>query len=98
MHDAQLLFPHHGVNTGDIFAQATNFVEALGLSHFELELQPEELIVQLALLVHQFSVGQISKFLCIHIFLFADSFPLSALSLSPLASSLYPLAHPASPS
>jgi hypothetical protein len=39
------------------------------LSSLELELQPEELVVELTLLVHQFSIGQISQFLCIHVFL-----------------------------
>jgi hypothetical protein len=57
------------MRAGHVFAQAADLVQALRLSHFELELQAEKLIIELLLLVQQFSSGQTSKFFDIHVFL-----------------------------
>jgi hypothetical protein len=55
------------VNAGHVFAQSANFCQALGLSHLKLELQPEELVIELALLVFQLGVGQVSDFFYVHL-------------------------------
>src|ERR1700743_3039350 len=68
-HNAQLLFAHHRVDARHVLAQPANLVQALRLSHLQLELQTEKLVIELLLLVLQFGVGQVSKFFDIHVFL-----------------------------
>jgi hypothetical protein len=66
--NAQLFFPDHGMNARYILAQAADLGQAFRLSHLELELQAEELVIELLLLMQQFGIGQISKFFDIHRF------------------------------
>ena len=49
-----------------VLAQAADLGQALRLSHFQLELEAEELVIEFLLLVQQFGIGQISKFFDIH--------------------------------
>src|SRR5579871_6097596 len=90
-HDAQLLLPGHGVNAGHVLAQSADLVQALRLSHLELELQTKELVIELLLLVQQFGVSQISKFFDIHVFylLFSKRLLFLALGSWPLANTAY---------
>jgi hypothetical protein len=63
----QLFFALDGLDPGHVLAQSAHLVQALGLSHFHLELQAEELIIQFPLLVQQLGVSQVSKFLYVHV-------------------------------
>src|SRR5262249_19608872 len=62
----ELFFPHDRLHPRHVLAQPANFFEALRLPHLELELQPEELVVEIALLLPELGIGQISDFFCIH--------------------------------
>src|SRR5207244_12343267 len=66
---SQFLLAHDGLNAGHVFAQTANLLQALCLPHLELELQPEELVIQLALLVLQLGIGHVSNLFSIHCFL-----------------------------
>ncbi len=54
------------MNARYVLAQAADLGQALRLSHFQLELEAEKLVIELLLLVQQFGIGQISKFFDIH--------------------------------
>ena len=54
------------MNARYVLAQATDLGQALRLSHFQLELEAEELVIELLLLVQQFGIGQTSQFFDIH--------------------------------
>src|SRR6266481_878732 len=47
----QFPFAGDGLDPRDVFAQAANLFQTLGLSHVELKLQLEQLVVELMLLV-----------------------------------------------
>src|ERR1700693_6307211 len=56
----QFPFASNGLHPRDVLAQAANLLQALGLSHVELELQLEQLVVELMLLVAKFLARQIA--------------------------------------
>src|SRR5271157_6666631 len=62
----QFLLALHRVDAGNVLLQLANLLQALGLSHLQLKLHLEELVRQLALLMKQFGIGQISYLLYIH--------------------------------
>src|SRR5215471_10936856 len=62
----QFFFAHDGFHSGHVFAQAANFLQAFCLSHLELELKTEELVVEVTFLLSQLGISQVSNFFCIH--------------------------------
>src|SRR2546428_8448543 len=62
----KFLLTHNGFDAGDILAQTANFLQALCLSHVELELQLEELVSELMLLMTKLDVGEVADFLRFH--------------------------------
>src|SRR5580692_9340734 len=58
--------PEDGLDPGNVFAQAANLFQALGLAHVQLKLQLEQLVRQIVLLMGKLFFGQISDFVCIH--------------------------------
>ena len=62
-------------------AQAANLLQALGLSHVQLEFSLKSWSCQLALLVAQLVVGQVSNFFCFHKSVLSSQ--LSALARAP---------------
>src|SRR5205823_9204782 len=59
-------FARDGLHPGNVLAQATQLLQALGLSHIQLELELEELIVHFLFLMTKFFVGKIANFFCFH--------------------------------
>src|SRR5260370_137093 len=55
-----------GFHPRNIFLKATDLLQTLRLSHVELELQAEELVVELALLMLELVVGQVANFFRFH--------------------------------
>ena len=67
MVDAEFTLASDRLDARQVLAQLAHLFDAARLSHFELELQPEELISSIALLVHQLVGTQISNFLDVHL-------------------------------
>src|ERR1700736_4150992 len=63
----QFALASDGLHPGNVPAQAANLLQALGLSHVELELQLKKLVAQLALLRDQLVSSQIPYFFRFHI-------------------------------
>src|SRR5450755_4352895 len=84
----QFALASDGLHPRYVPAQAANLLQALGLSHVELELQLEKLVAELALLRNQFVGGQIPYFFRFHISsAFASKFLANRISSAPLRAS-----------
>src|SRR4029077_9320901 len=64
----ELALPGNCLHPLDVLAHAANLLQALGLSHVQLELQLEELVVQIMLLLAKFFSGQVANFVGFHQF------------------------------
>ena len=62
----RLTLPRDGLDARDVFPQRANLLQALRLSHVELELQAEELVIELAFLVLELDVGQVADLFSLH--------------------------------
>src|SRR4029077_358973 len=64
----ELALPGNCLHPRDVLAHAANLLQALGLSHVQLELQLEELVVHIMLLLAKFFSGQVANFVGFHQF------------------------------
>ncbi len=62
----KLLLAYDGLYPRNVFLQLANLLQTLGLSHLQLKLHLEQLVGQLALLMVQFDIGQVSNFVYVH--------------------------------